>query len=388
MLRKPNLELSFSEEQAMLLESAREFCRNNSSIAQVRSLLHSKNSSEHAGYDPELWQQVVELGWLGVAIPEQFGGSELGIGTTVCLAEAMGRSMLATPFLSTTIAAQAIIRGGTAQQKEHWLPKIEQGAVASMAVLENEDWGSSEYNCQLVKDGDQLTLSGKKVLVCDAVSAELFVVAANYKAGDVPEQTVLVLVEATSLATNAMSAHTLVDESKRASTINFNGSVIAESAIMALPKAAATLHDINLIGALLTAAEAVGSTAASLDTTVEYLKTRKQFGKLIGSYQSLKHPTVDILCEMDSAKSLVYHAASILGEGELSQDAEIACRMAKSKATEALLYAGDRGIQFHGGMGFTYECDAQLYIRRAQWSQQQYGDAQHHRKRLAPLLLD
>jgi acyl-CoA dehydrogenase len=354
----------------------------------VRSLLHSKNSSEHAGYDPELWQQVVELGWLGVAIPEQFGGSELGIGTTVCLAEAMGRSMLATPFLSTTIAAQAIIRGGTAQQKEHWLPKIEQGAVASMAVLENEDWGSSEYNCQLVKDGDQLTLSGKKVLVCDAVSAELFVVAANYKAGDVPEQTVLVLVEATSLATNAMSAHTLVDESKRASTINFNGSVIAESAIMALPKAAATLHDINLIGALLTAAEAVGSTAASLDTTVEYLKTRKQFGKLIGSYQSLKHPTVDILCEMDSAKSLVYHAASILGEGELSQDAEIACRMAKSKATEALLYAGDRGIQFHGGMGFTYECDAQLYIRRAQWSQQQYGDAQHHRKRLAPLLLD
>ena len=388
MNRKPNLDLNFSEEQAMLLESAREFCRNNSSIAQVRSLLHSKHSAEHAGFDSNIWQQMVELGWLGVALPEQFGGSELGIGSTVCLAEAMGKFMLATPFLSTTIAAQAILRGGTTQQKEDWLPKIEQGAIASMAVLENEDWGASGYSCELVKDGDQLSLSGNKVLVCDAISAELFVVAASYRVGDAPEQAVLVIVEATSLPANAIKAHTLVDETKRASSIDFSGTVIAAGAVMVLPKTATTLRDINLIGALLTAAEAVGSTAASLDTTVEYLKTRKQFGKLIGSYQSLKHPAVEILCEMDSAKSLLYHAASIVGEGELGHDAEIACRMAKAKATEALLYAGDRGIQFHGGMGFTYECDAQLYIRRAQWSQQQYGDAQHHRKRLAPLLLD
>jgi acyl-CoA dehydrogenase len=113
-----------------------------------------------------------------------------------------------------------------------------------------------------------------------------------------------------------------------------------------------------------------------------------QFGKLIGSYQGLKHPTVEVLNEMESARSHVYHAATIVGDQPLDADMEIACRMAKAQATDALLFAGDRAVQFHGGMGFTYECDAQLYIRRGQWAQQQFGDAYHHRKRLAPLLLD
>ena len=148
------------------------------------------------------------------------------------------------------------------------------------------------------------------------------------------------------------------------------------------------LCDFYLLGALLTAAEAAGSAGACLDTTVDYLKTRKQFGKLIGSYQALKHPCVDILMAIDSARSFIYHAATLLEDGSLGHDAEIACRMAKAQAGDALLQAGDRAVQFHGGMGFTYECDAQLYIRRAQWSSQQFGDALHHRKRLATLLLD
>jgi alkylation response protein AidB-like acyl-CoA dehydrogenase len=124
-----------------------------------------------------------------------------------------------------------------------------------------------------------------------------------------------------------------------------------------------------------------------MDVTLEYLKTRKQFGRLIGSYQALKHPMVEVLCSVDSARSFIYHAATVVTDGPLDTDAEIACRMAKAQAGDALKFAGDRAVQFHGGMGFTYECDAQLYIRRAQWSQQVFGDAYHHRKRLAPLLL-
>ena len=151
---------------------------------------------------------------------------------------------------------------------------------------------------------------------------------------------------------------------------------------------ASALRDFRLLGALLLAAESTGSCGSCLDTVVDYLKTRKQFGKLIGSYQALKHPTVDILTAVDSCRSFIYHAASLVTEEPLDKDAEIACRMAKAQATDTLLYAGDRAVQFHGGMGFTYECDAQLYIRRAQWAQQQFGDAQHHRKRLASLLLD
>jgi alkylation response protein AidB-like acyl-CoA dehydrogenase len=122
--------------------------------------------------------------------------------------------------------------------------------------------------------------------------------------------------------------------------------------------------------------------------TVDYLKTRKQFGKLIGSYQALKHPSVDILCAIESSKSLIYQAATELHAGALSRDARIACHMAKSKASETLVFAGDRAVQFHGGMGFTYECDAQLYLRRGLWAQQAFGDPMHHRKRLAQLILD
>ena len=121
---------------------------------------------------------------------------------------------------------------------------------------------------------------------------------------------------------------------------------------------------------------------------MDYLKTRKQFGKLIGSFQALKHPTVDIYVGMEHSRSLVYHASSEIDDGPLSAEAEVACRMAKAKASDTIQYAGDRSVQFHGGFGFTWECDSSLFIRRAAWSQQQFGDAMHHRKRLAPLLLD
>ena len=124
-----------------------------------------------------------------------------------------------------------------------------------------------------------------------------------------------------------------------------------------------------------------------LHVVVEYLNTRKQFDHLIGSYQSLKHPTVDILLDGEGCKSHVYHAASVMTEGDRTAT-DVAVRMAKAQASEAFAYAGDRAVQFHGGFGFTYECDAQLYLRRALWCQHQFGDERYHRQKLAPLLLD
>ena len=155
-----------------------------------------------------------------------------------------------------------------------------------------------------------------------------------------------------------------------------------------LPHSEQALKDVRLIGALLTAAEATGTSAATLDCIVSYLTSRIQFGRLIGSYQSLKHPTVDILLQMDSSRSSdLSRCNAYRRTAQWQEDTEVACRMAKAQATETLLFAGDRAVQFHGGMGFTYDCDAMLYIRRAQWAQHQYGDAQHHRLHLAKLLL-
>jgi alkylation response protein AidB-like acyl-CoA dehydrogenase len=371
-------ELRFTDEQAMILDSARDFCRNKSPVAAVRDLLKSES-----GFDESVWREMAELGWLGLAIPEEFGGSGLGIGSTVPLAECMGRSLLATPFFSTTLAAQAILRAGTAAQQERWLPELAAGKIATLALLDSGDWTAPTTHCLAARDGDSITLTRGKCFVADAGAAELFLLWCELE-GD----SALVAVERSALAEGAIDAHTLLDETKREARVNFDGVRVPAENLLDVSKTGAALRDLRLLGALLVAAEATGSTAACLDTIVEYLKTRKQFGKLIGSYQALKHPTVDVLCGMDSARSLIYHAATVVGDEELDIDAEIACRMAKSQAAEALAFAGDRAVQFHGGMGFTYECDAQLYIRRAQWVQQQYGDPWHHRKHLAALLLD
>jgi len=371
--RTANMALTFSDEQAMILESAKNFCRDRSDISAVRSLLTSEN-----GYSAEIWSEIVALGWTGIAIPEQYGGSELGIGATIPLVESMGRHLLSTPYISTTIASQALQRGGSEEQKAKWLPRMVEGSVGTLALLDNEDWGAINTSCSLSADFE---LQGSKLLVNDAAVADLFIVWADYNGAQV-----LVLVEAAALPASALSKKVLIDETKRACNICFNGVKLSAEAI--LPNSEAALRDSRLIGALLTAAEATGSSAAALDVVVAYLTSRIQFGRLIGSYQSLKHPTVEMLVAMDSARTLIYHAATVVTDEVLNQDAEIACRMAKAQATDALLFAGDRGIQFHGGMGFTYECDAQLYLRRALWMQHQYGDAQHHRLHLANLLLN
>ncbi len=378
MSREMNTALSFSDEQAMIMKSAREFCRKKSPISSVREQLETDN-----GFESTLWNEMAELGWLGASIPDEFGGFALGIGSVVPIAESMGRYMFSTPFFSTTLVSQAILRAGTAVQKKTWLPKIADGTIGTIALLDNEDWGSDAIICSVDEEGDKLVLNGTKWFVADAGVAELFVVSVSYR--DVPA---FVIVNREQLAENAIVRHTLIDETKRAFKVDFSGIVVERSALLDTAKSETALRDLKLIGALLTAAEATGSAAAALDLTVEYLKNRKQFGKFIGSYQALKHPTVEILNQMETARSLLYHAATIVGDEPLDTDMEIACRMAKVQATEALLFAGDRAVQFHGGMGFTYECDAQLYIRRAQWSQQQFGDAYHHRKRLASLLLD
>ncbi len=370
-----NTTLSFSEEQAMLLDVAREFCRDKSPIAAVRAQLENTK-----GFDPALWDEMAALGWAGIALPESCGGSGLGIAALVPVVEAMGRAMLGTPLISSALAGQLLLRAANSEQVERLLPALAAGACATIALLDNGDWGDAGVT--LVLDDERVLRGGKK-FVSDATVASLFVVSVTYR-GSVA----LAVVRSDQLGAEVLRPNTLIDQTKRAANIDFSGVRVDDNNVITGSQVAAALRDIRLLGALLVAAEATGSAAACLDTIVDYLKTRKQFGKLIGSYQALKHPTVDILTATDSARSFIYHAATLVSDQLLDADAEIACRMAKAHASQTLAYAADRAVQFHGGMGFTYDCNAQLYIRRAQWSQQQFGDAQHHRKRLATLLLD
>lgn len=370
-----DLSINLTEEQGMLLDVARGFVADKAPIDAVRAQLESVS-----GFDASVWQEMVALGWTGIALPESVGGSAMGLGSVVPVVEALGAGLLGTPLITTSLAGQLLVRAcgaDTAASLEGLLSRIAGGEVASVALLDAGDWGAANANVRLADDG---TLQGRKMMVPDAGVASLFVVVCSQ--GDVP---VLAVVDRASLAETAITENTLIDLTKRSANVDFSG--VKPVATLSGNQVTSALRDFRLLGALLVSAEAAGTSARCLDAIVDYLKTRKQFGKLIGSYQALKHPTVDIYCGMEDARSFVYHAATLIDEKPLSLDAEIACRMAKAQATDVLSFAGDRSVQFHGGIGFTWDCDSTLFIRRAQWTRQAFGDAGHHRKHLGTLLL-
>ena len=365
-----NTALRIDDEQTMLLEVSRNFCAEHG-IEAARAHLETE-----LAYDATLWDDIVAMGWTGIGLPEEVGGAGLGIGAAVPVLENMGRALLGTPLMSTLLAAQLLHRAG-GEEAASYLEQIAAGSPACVADLESEDW-QGETAARINADK---RLDGEKRLVMDAQSAALFLVTIGSRSA--PK---LAVVTRDALVDAAIRPRQLIDHTHRAADVVFDG--VEPALVLEGSSVARALRDYRLLGALLVAAESTGAAASCLDTVVDYLKTRKQFGKLIGSYQALKHPSVDILTAVDSARSFIYHAATVVGDEALGRDQEIACRMAKAQATETLKHAGDRAVQFHGGMGFTWECDAQLFLRRAQWAQQQFGDAQAHRAQLAQLLFD
>ena len=367
--------MTFSEEQAMLLEVANSFCRDKSPISTVRAQLSSE-----MGFERELWDEMVKLGWSGIAVPEQYGGSGLSLAEVATIAEPMGRQLMATPFVSTQLFIQGLLAGGREAQKISAFGKICDGAIATVALFERDgDWNLSELDARAVINAEAVSLSGTKTLVCDAGVADFFLVSVSLAGAPA-----LVLLTGAEVSPARRSREVIIDETRRSFRIELDGLAVPASALIKGAKAAAALNAIRDTGLLLVSAEAAGGIAGALDVIVGYLNLRTTFGRKIGSYQSLKHTSAEILIGLERSRSHLYHAASLLAAG---QDAEIALHMAKVESSDSFAFAGDRGVQFHGGFGFTYECDAQLYLRRALWLQYSFGDATHHRRRLADRLL-
>ncbi len=367
--------IGFSEDQAALLDVATDFCLQRSPVSTVRRLIE-----DELGHDPAVWTEMGELGWLGIAIPEDFGGSGLSLAEVVPVVEQMGRRLMIGPLISTTLAAQALVVGGTEAQKRNVLPRLAEGVAATVALAEPDfDWEPDTVSCQALEtEGGQLVLRGQKVLVCDAGIAQWIVASVLYR-----NAPAMVLIPRSALPEGALRRETVIDETRRSFALNLDGVSVSKDDLLDLDLAATTLTHLHLAANLLGAADMIGGTQACIDYTVDYLKTRTQFGKLIGSYQALKHPTVDAYCRYEQARSHLYAAAHCFGEQGVG---EIAVRMAKAAADGAYSFASDRAIQFHGGFGFTYDCDAQLYRRRAIWHAANYGDASFHKAKLAKLL--
>ena len=390
--------IRFSDEQAMLLDSAVAFCRERSPALTVRGLLTSDS-----GFDRDLWAQISQLGWNGIAIPERFGGSGLTLGHTALIAEPMGRHLLALPFVSTQLAIQGLLAGGSNRHQTTWLPRLAAGAIGSVAVFEDDgDWDLSRPQARATLSAASATLHGTKTLVTDGAAAELLLVSVLLDGAPA-----LAVLATAGLAAGALQRETIIDETRRSYRLRLDGLRLPADALITGAAARAALAAIQQAGWLLAAAEAAGGIAGVLDLVVDYLNTRSTFGRKIGSYQGLKHPAADMLIGLERARSHVAHAATLLvdaagagSDGGASVDAsassnstaspaaavDIALRMAKAEAGDSFIFAGDRAVQFHGGFGFTYDCDAQLYLRRALWLQPWFGDAAHQRQQLADAL--
>ena len=369
-------EITFSEEQAMLADTAISFFREKSPVEAVRKLIEDEK-----GYDLNVWQEMAELGWMGMLIPEIYGGAGLTAAELVSVMEPMGRHLMASPLVATTLAGQLILKAGSEEQKSKLLEGLASGqTIGSVAVFEpNGSWEPEHIHCTASKTGNDYCLNGIKNSVVDAGNAD-FVVASFSLEGS----PALFLINKSQLE-GSLTRELVVDETRRSYRMELNNLQVSGDALLTGGDSLAALQHTYHLAYVIHAAEMTGGANAALELTLEYLKTRKQFGKLIGGFQALKHIAVDVMIEIEHSRSHLYYAASVF-DGAQGESA-IAARMAKTHCGDSMNFATDRAIQFHGGMGFTYECHAGLYYRRAQWTKLHFGDVHHHRRHLAELLL-
>jgi alkylation response protein AidB-like acyl-CoA dehydrogenase len=369
------MNFGFTEEQELLSAQARKLVQGSSSPAELRRV-----SATALGYEPALWRQLAELGFVGLLVPERHGGAGLGWVDVAVLLEATGRGLLPSPLLSNLLASAALLELGSPEQQAAWLPRIARGElIATVALLERDQViGADGVHTRASGSEQDRVLDGEKAFVHDAGSAALFVVAARDERG-----VGLYLVERGQAGVEAQS-HALIDATKRMGTLRLSGVRVAREAVLAAPPAGqAALTRLLDAGAVAVAAEAVGAAQAVHELTVEYAKTRRQFGVAIGKFQGVKHPLAEMHVEIETAKSLVYYAAWALdaAPAELAR----AASMAKAYASEAFARIGIDAIQLHGAIGYTEEYDAQLYLKRSKWVRPQFGDADHHYERIARL---
>jgi alkylation response protein AidB-like acyl-CoA dehydrogenase len=375
------MNFGFSEEQELLRAEVRKFLDQNAPLDEVRKIVEAPDGFAGDSLGRSLWNRMAELGWVGLTIPELYGGVGLDWVTAVVLLEETGRSLFPSPLISTMIAARAIERAGSEEQKARWLPQLADGSrIGSFALLEqNDSFEASEIQLEGKPDGALMRLSGSKRLVQDAAVADLFVVA--FRSGSSDESISLAVIEAGEQGV-AVDAHASIDLTKPVGDLQLRDvAVAADSLLGEVGSGWPLVSELCRLGAMLVTAEMVGAAEAAVSLTTEFAKQRIQFDSPIGRYQGVKHPLAEMYVDVESFKSLLYYAAWAMDEG--APDAALAVSRAKAYANGAFARIGLDGVQLHGGVGYTWEYDIQLYLKRSKWARPAFGDTDYHYARIA-----
>ena len=374
---------ALTDEQSMIKDQAKSWVTQQAPVKNFRELRDSENQN---GFTPEVWAAMVEMGWTGILIPEEYGGSDLGHQTMGLVLEEAGRQLTASPLIaSALVGASAILLGGNDEQMRNLLPGIVNGdEILTLAVDEGPRHSPENIALQAVKTSDGFKLTGTKTFVLEGGMATSIVVTARTSgsAGDTDGVTLLV-VAADAQGINRNQIQTV--DSRGYANIEFDGvEVNADAVLGEVDQGYAILENTLDRARAGLAAEMLGTASQAFEMTVEYLKTRKQFGQVIGSFQGLGHRAADLFTEMELTRSCVEAALQAIDNG--ADDTDQLCSLSKCRAGEFLHHASNELIQMHGGIGMTDEFDAGFYLKRARVAEAIFGNQAFHRDRYARLL--
>lgn len=361
------MNLTLTEDQEIIQEAAKKFLKARAATAGIRTM-----SQDPIGFSPTLWNELVEQGWTGLALPEAYGGSGAGFLEACLLVEQLAWHAIPTPFLCTLLGGLAISRFGSLDQKEDCLRSIGRGRIVTYA---RTSWGTTESTVLATRSGDQFRLDGSALFTPFAhVARDLLVVAQR----DTGQLTVF-LVEANSPGIVRTPVETV--GSDRPHHVELSQVLVPENRILGeIDQGATVVQALTAWGTAATAVHMVGGAQKVLDLTVEYARQRQQFGRPIGSFQAVQHHCADMAIDVLSARFLAYEAVWRLSEG-LSADTEVS--MAKAWVSAAYRRVTALGHQVHGAMGFTKDHDLHFFLREALASSLQYGDSDFHWDRVA-----
>lgn len=359
----------FSDDQEELRRYARQWLDERSPLSEVRRIMETDE-----GFDPAHWSELAELGWLGIAIDEAYGGAGYGFGELAVLAEEMGRSLYPSPFLATVVWGASLVAAlGTTEQRSRILKGMVRGeARLAVAVAEPGRDQKSAVATRAASDGGGWTIDGTKSYVIDGHTADVLLVLASTESG-----TGVFIVEGSDPGVSRRRLD-VIDLTRPLAEIQMSGAR-GERLGEGSPEAALAAAQDRTVGIL--AMEQVGGAQACLDMSVAYAQERHQFGRPIGSFQAIKHMCADMLVLLESARSAAYHLASVVDDDP--EETAYAVPVAKSYCSEAYFQVAADTIQVHGGIGFTWEHDAHLFLKRAKASQLLFGDGTAYRRRLS-----
>ena len=376
------MKLVLNEEQQFLKDTAKNFAEERTPINHFRNLRDAKDSLL---WDKEIWDEMVKLGWAGILIPEEYGGSDFGItGMSVVLQEC-GKTLTPSPLLATAVlGAYAIKEFGTDGQKSKYLPLIADGEITTaVAFDESSHHDISNTELSAVEADGNFVLNGSKKLVVDGSSADVLIVLGR-TSGTKGEMAGLSLFILESHTDGVSRAKLDMADSRNYANIEFNDVVVSPDALLGSREAGGEAMDHILdIGRIALSAEMLGNSEAAFSTTIDYLKERKQFGVLIGTFQALQHRAAEMFCEIELTKSSVM--AAMQGADENSNQLQVLASLAKSISGDTLHLVSNEAIQMHGGIGVTDEYDLGFFLKRARVTEQIFGSVNFHKERYANL---